>query len=46
MNEKQIVELEEKIMANTFAKRGLVITRGKGALVWDINGKEYIDCTG
>ncbi|TET27733.1 MAG: aspartate aminotransferase family protein [Candidatus Bathyarchaeum sp.] len=33
-------------MANTFAKRGLVITRGKGALVWDINGKEYIDCTG
>ncbi len=46
MNEKQIVELETKIMANTFAKRGLVITRGKGALVWDINGKEYIDCTG
>jgi len=46
VNEKQIVELEEKIMANTFAKRGLVITRGKGALVWDINGKEYIDCTG
>jgi len=46
VNEKQIVDLETKIMANTFAKRGLVITRGKGALVWDINGKEYIDCTG
>ena len=46
MNEKQIVDIDEKIMANTFAKRGLVITRGKGALVWDINGKEYIDCTG
>ena len=46
MNEKEIVELEEKIMANTFAKRDRVITRGKGALVWDINGKEYIDCTG
>ena len=46
MNEKEIVDLEEKIMANTFAKRDRVITRGKGALVWDINGNEYIDCTG
>ncbi|PVX26544.1 MAG: aspartate aminotransferase family protein [Candidatus Bathyarchaeum sp.] len=33
-------------MANTFAKRSLTITKGKGALVWDINGNEYIDCTG
>lgn len=33
-------------MANVYAKRPLVITRGKGALVWDINGKEYVDCTG
>ncbi len=33
-------------MANVYAKRRVVITRGKGALVWDINGKEYIDCTG
>ena len=46
MNEKEIVDVEEKIMANTYSKRDLVLTRGKGALVWDINGKEYIDCTG
>lgn len=46
MNEKEIVDIEEKIMANTFSKRDRVITRGKGALVWDINGNEYIDCTG
>src|SRR3989304_8855838 len=32
-------------MANVFAKRPVVITRGKGALVWDVNGKEYVDCT-
>ena len=32
-------------MANTFAKRELVITKGQGAIVWDINGNEYIDCT-
>ena len=46
MNEKEIVDAEEKIMANTFSKRDRVLTRGKGALVWDINGNEYIDCTG
>ena len=40
------MNLEEKLMANVYAKRPVVITRGKGALVWDINGKEYIDCTG
>jgi acetylornithine/LysW-gamma-L-lysine aminotransferase len=45
VNEKQIMETENKIMAQTFAKRDLTITKGKGALVWDINGNEYIDCT-
>ena len=33
-------------MANVFAKKPVVLTRGKGAAVWDINGKEYVDCTG
>ncbi len=33
-------------MANVYGKRPLVITRGKGALVWDAKGKEYVDCTG
>jgi len=46
VNEKEVMNLEEKLMANVYAKRPLVITKGKGALVWDINGKEYIDCTG
>lgn len=33
-------------MANVFSKKAVVITRGKGALVWDVRGKEYVDCTG
>jgi acetylornithine/LysW-gamma-L-lysine aminotransferase len=33
-------------MANVFAKKSIVLTKGKGTLVWDIKGKEYIDCTG
>ena len=44
MSEFDIINFEKRLMANVFAKRPVVITCGKGALVWDINGKEYIDC--
>lgn len=46
MNEYDIINFENRLMANVFGKRPLVLTRGKGALVWDMRGKEYIDCTG
>ena len=46
MNEKEIINVEDKLMANVYSKKPIVLTKGKGALVWDINGKEYIDCTG
>jgi acetylornithine/LysW-gamma-L-lysine aminotransferase len=45
MNEQDIIRNENILMANVFAKKPLVLVKGKGALVWDINGKEYIDCT-
>lgn len=45
MNDKEIVEFETRYLANVFSKRPVVLTRGKGALVWDINGKEYVDCS-
>jgi len=38
-----IEELEETYGAPAFKKFPLTIVRGKGSLVWDINGKEYID---
>ncbi len=46
MNEQEIMNVEEKLMANVYAKKPIIITKGKGALVWDIHDKEYIDCTG
>ena len=46
MNEQEIIEAENRLMANVFAKKPVVLTRGKGAVVWDVNGKEYVDCTG
>ncbi|MHA1709114.1 MAG: aspartate aminotransferase family protein [Candidatus Baldrarchaeia archaeon] len=44
MDAKEVMELEDTYTINVFAKRPVVIVGGKGAVVWDINGKKYIDC--
>jgi acetylornithine/LysW-gamma-L-lysine aminotransferase len=46
VNSQEIIDLENRLMANVFAKRQIVITKGKAATLWDIEGKEYIDCMG
>ena len=38
------METENRYLANVFSKKPIVLTKGKGALLWDIAGKEYIDC--
>jgi acetylornithine/LysW-gamma-L-lysine aminotransferase len=45
VNNNEIIEIENRYLANVFSKKSIVLTRGKGALVWDINGKEYVDCS-
>jgi LysW-gamma-L-lysine/LysW-L-ornithine aminotransferase len=45
VNEKDIMDIENRYLANVFSKKPIVLTKGKGALVWDINGKEYVDCS-
>ncbi|MHA1603543.1 MAG: aspartate aminotransferase family protein [Candidatus Freyarchaeota archaeon] len=45
MSEKtRYVYLEDTYLARTYTKRPIMIVRGKGALVWDVEGREYIDC--
>jgi acetylornithine/LysW-gamma-L-lysine aminotransferase len=44
VNEKEIIDIEQTFMANTYSKRPIVIVKGKGANVWDIHGRKYIDC--
>ena len=45
MNEQEIIDVENRSMANVFSKKPIVLTKGKGAVVWDVNGKEYVDCS-
>jgi len=44
MDEKEVMAVERQFTANIYARRNLVIERGKGAIVWDKSGREYIDC--
>ncbi len=37
---------EDKFMGNIYQRFPVTIERGLGAHVWDVNGKEYIDCMG
>ncbi len=37
---------EDKFMGNLYQRFPITVERGEGAHVWDINGKEYIDCMG
>lgn len=46
MKEMRIKELEDRYTSGVYAKKPLEIVRGKGAKVWDSEGREYIDCTG
>ncbi|MEM2933526.1 MAG: acetylornithine transaminase [Methanocellales archaeon] len=41
---REIIEREVKCGMQTYTRQPLVLARGKGALVWDIEGREYIDC--
>ena len=44
MNTQEIIEIETKHSAGTYAKQPLVIVRGQGASLFDADGVEYLDC--
>ncbi|MGC9393939.1 MAG: aspartate aminotransferase family protein [Anaerolineae bacterium] len=46
MSRNQIMAWEEKYDSGVYSKQPIVLVRGEGAHVWDIDGTEYIDCVG
>jgi acetylornithine/LysW-gamma-L-lysine aminotransferase len=40
------IELEAQHTSGVYGKRDAVMVRGSGAVMWDENGKAYIDCVG
>ena len=44
--ELQVQELEKNYLVQTYARYPVVIDRGKGCWVYDVNGKKYLDFLG
>ena len=44
MNSKQIIDLELKYGAHNYHPLPVVLEKGRGVFVWDVEGKKYYDC--
>ncbi|MGD0021502.1 MAG: acetylornithine transaminase [Smithellaceae bacterium] len=43
MKEKEIMALADKYIMHTYKRFPVVVVKGLGQKVWDVNGKEYLD---
>ena len=43
MNNKEIIDLDSKHIMQTYGRQPIALTHGKRAVVWDADGKEYLD---
>lgn len=41
----QTIAWEDQYFSGLYAKHPVVIEKGSGAVLWDIHGKEYLDCS-
>lgn len=46
MEAKEIIALSEKLFIPTYSRFPIVLRKGRGIKVWDVNGKEYLDFLG
>ena len=43
MNEQELMVLADENIMNTYKRFPIMLVRGTGQKVWDVNGKEYLD---
>ena len=43
MDSQTMMTMSEKYVANTYARYPVLLVRGKGTRVWDLEGEEYLD---
>jgi len=44
MNTEKIIALDKDYVMQTYGRQPLALKKGKGAVVWDVEGVPYIDC--
>jgi acetylornithine/N-succinyldiaminopimelate aminotransferase len=43
MNTKEIIEIGQKNVMNTYGRLPMALVKGEGVYVWDAEGKKYLD---
>lgn len=43
MNNEEIMKLDSKYIMQTYGRQPIALKHGKGAVIWDVEGKEYLD---
>lgn len=46
MKSQEIIDLDKKYVMNTYARLPVVFVKGRGATLWDAEGREYVDFVG
>lgn len=41
--QEQLIEKGKKVLANTYTRTPIVVTKGDGCWLWDMNGRRYLD---
>lgn len=44
LNSRECIQLEERYGARNYKPLDVVLTRGEGVWVWDLEGRKYLDC--
>lgn len=44
MDQQQYIQMEEEFGAHNYKPLDVVLSRGKGVWVWDVEGNKYLDC--
>ena len=44
MEQKDYIRIEQKLGAHNYKPLDVVLARGEGVWVWDVDGKKYLDC--
>jgi ornithine--oxo-acid transaminase len=44
MNTKELIRLEDRFGAKNYHPLDVILSKGEGVWVWDVEGKKYMDC--
>ncbi|MEJ2638216.1 MAG: ornithine--oxo-acid transaminase [Desulfosarcinaceae bacterium] len=44
MDQAQYIEIEQRLGAHNYKPLDVVLNRGRGVWVWDVDGEKYLDC--